>query len=205
MNGRLRNSEMVDLVRSLRALADEDRHVQAPPHVHAAVMQTWDVVRPSAQHAGHGRRGRAAILAIGSLAAALVAVVVMYRAPWEPSRTQPVAARSPEQQRVVLTPPPADRDTSAEVHRQRPRRLRTRVETMAPRHGAGMVFVADPILDASATKIVRVRVPRTALVGLGLPLVEPDDRGLVELEMLVGEDGVARTIRYAVPIAVRQE
>jgi hypothetical protein len=205
MNGRTSNSEMVNLERSLRALADEDCHVQAPPHVHAAVMRRWDVMRPSAQHNRDGRRRLAAILAVGSLAAAVVAAVVMSRVPSEPSLAEPVVARAPEEPGVVVSPPPADRDTPAEGHGQRPRRLRTRVETMAPRPGAGMVFVADPILDASATKIVRVRVPRTALVTLGLPLVEPDDRGSVELEMLVGEDGVARTIRRAVPVAVRQE
>jgi hypothetical protein len=205
MNGRMSNSEMVNLERSMRALADEDCHVQAPAHVHAAVMRTWDVMTPSAQHSRHGRRRLAAILAVGSLAAAVVAAVVMSRVPSEPGLAEPVVARAPEEPRVVVSPPPADRDTPAQGHGQRPRRPRTRVETMAPRPGAGMVFVADPILDASATKIVRVRVPRTALVTLGLPLVEPDDRGSVELEMLVGEDGVARTIRRAVPVAVRQE
>jgi hypothetical protein len=205
MNDRMSNSEMVNLERSLRALADEDCHVQAPPHVHAAVMQTWDVVVPFARTPRHERRRLATLLAIGSLAAAVVAAVVMYRAPSEPSRAEPVVARAPEKPRVVLNPLAADRDTRTKVHGQRPRRSRTRVETMAPRYGAGMVFVADPILDASATKIVRVRVARTALVTLGVPLVEPDERGLVDLEMLVGEDGVARTIRRAVPVAVRQE
>jgi hypothetical protein len=67
------------------------------------------------------------------------------------------------------------------------------------------VLVSDPILDASAMSIVRVRVPRTALATLGIPLVEPNVGGSVELEMLVGEDGVARTIRPVVPVAVRQE
>jgi hypothetical protein len=37
------------------------------------------------------------------------------------------------------------------------------------------------------------------------PLLEPDDRRSVDLEILVGEDGVARTIRRAVPVSVRQE
>jgi hypothetical protein len=68
-----------------------------------------------------------------------------------------------------------------------------------------MVLVADPILDASATSIVRVRVPRAALATLGLPLVDPNERGSVELEMLVGEDGITRTIRRARPAVIRQE
>jgi hypothetical protein len=45
----------------------------------------------------------------------------------------------------------------------------------------------------------------TALAPLGIPFVDPNDGGSVDLEILVGEDGVARTIRRAVPVVVRQE
>ena len=45
MIDRTRDSDMVDLERSLRALADEDCHVSAPPHVLAAVMQMWELYR----------------------------------------------------------------------------------------------------------------------------------------------------------------
>jgi hypothetical protein len=38
MNGQ--RSQMADLECALRALAEEDCHVQAPPHVQASVMQT---------------------------------------------------------------------------------------------------------------------------------------------------------------------
>jgi hypothetical protein len=200
-----RHSQMADLERALRALAEEERHVDAPPHVHAAVMQTWDIVTPFASHRRGGRRGRAALLAIGSIAAAVVAAVVMYRAPSEPSRPEPVVARPAERPRVVTNIPPTGGDTLVETHRPRPRRPRTPRETSVPRDASGMVLVADPIYDASATSIVRVRVPRRALVTLGIPLVEPNDGGSVDLELLVGEDGVARTIRHAVPVAVRQE
>jgi hypothetical protein len=198
------NSQMEDLERWLRALAGEDRHVQAPPCVQAAVMQTWDAVRPFARHRRQRRGRRAALLAIGSLAAAVVAVVVMTRAPSQPSRREPVAAPPVEKPPAVTIVPPAGSGTSVEARRPRPRRPRPPGDAMPPRFEPGMVLVADPILDASATSIVRVRVSRTALVTLGIP-VEPDDGGTVDLEMVVGEDGVARTIRRAVPVAVRQE
>jgi hypothetical protein len=199
------HSQMVDLERALRALAEEDCHVQAPPHVHAAVMHTWDIVRPFARHRRGGRSGRAAILAIGTTAAAVVAAVVMYRTPSEPSRPEPVVARAAEKPRDVTDLPAIDGDTPTETHQPPPRRPRTRGERAAPGDEPGVVLVADPILDASAASIVRVRVSRAALVTLGIPLVEPDEGGSVDLEMLVGEDGVARTIRRAVPVAVRQE
>ena len=205
MNDRMPDSEIVELERSLRAVAEEDGRAQAPPHVHAAVMQTWDLERPFAQRRRRGRSRNATLLAIGSVAATIVAVVAMYRASPAPSRPEPVVAPAAEQPRVVTTEPRPEIDVPAEAHRPRPRRPRTRGETTAPRYAPGMALVADPILDAKATSIVRVRVPRHALVMLGIPVVEPDDGGSVDLEMLVGEDGVAQTIRRAVPVVVRQE
>jgi hypothetical protein len=199
------NSQMLDLERSLRALAEEDCQVQAPPHVHAALMETWDVVRPFAQHRRRRRSRYTALLAAGSMATAVVALAVMYRAPSAPGRPEPGVSRAVEKPYIVTNGPPATSDTAVEAHRPRPRRPRSRGEATRPHYGPALVLVADPILDASATSIVRVRVPRTALVPLGIPLVEPDYRGSVDLEMLVDEDGVARTIRRAVPVAVRQE
>jgi hypothetical protein len=40
-------------------------------------------------------------------------------------------------------------------------------------------------------------MPRTGLATLGVPLANPEAEGVVELELLVGEDGVARAIRRA--------
>jgi hypothetical protein len=205
MNDRMDNTEMVELEHSLRALAAEDCHVQAPPQVEASVMQTWYALRAfDRQRCDHGSP-RAALLAIGSMAAAIVVAVVMNRAPSEPSRLEPVVARVAEKPPVITSVPPAERERSVKAHRRRPLRPRRQNETMAPPNAPGMMLVADQILDASATSIVRVRVPRTALLTLGIPLVEPDDGGSVEVELHVGEDGVARTIRRAVPVAVRQK
>jgi hypothetical protein len=65
----------------------------------------------------------------------------------------------------------------------------------------GLVLVADPVLDASALTVVRVRVPRSTLAHLGVTLADPDATGSIDLEVLVGEDGTARTIRRVVPVA----
>ena len=66
-----------------------------------------------------------------------------------------------------------------------------------PQDGVGLVLVADPMFDSTAATVIRVRMPRSALAALGLPIAEPDAAGAVDVEMLVGEDGVARTIRRA--------
>jgi hypothetical protein len=199
------NSHMGDLERSLRALAEADRHVEAPAHVQAAVMSTWDIVKPFAPHRRRRRTRGALFLAIGSTAAVVVTVVVMYRVPSELVRPDPIVVAVAEKSPVARNLPPTDNNSLVEAHRPRPRRPRMRGETAAPRGERGLLLVADPILDPIAASIVRVRVRRTALVALGIALVEPNDSGWVDLEMLVGEDGVARTIRRAVPVSVRQE
>jgi hypothetical protein len=134
-----------------------------------------------------------------------VALLALYRASPAPGPPEPVVAPAVERPPVVTSAPPPDANSPAEVHRLRPGPSRSRGETVAPRYELGVVLAADPILDASTTSIVRVRVRRPALVALGMPLVEPDEGGLVDLEILVGEDGVARTIRRVVPVGVRQE
>jgi hypothetical protein len=84
MNDRMDNTEMVELEHWLRALAAEDRHVQAPPQVEASVIQTWYALRAfDRQRCDHGSP-HAALLAIGSMAAAIVVAVVMSRATSEP-------------------------------------------------------------------------------------------------------------------------
>jgi hypothetical protein len=58
-----------------------------------------------------------------------------------------------------------------------------------------MTLAADPIFDNEPLEIVRVRMPRSALRGLGFALVEPEAAGLVDVDLLVGGDGLPRDIR----------
>ena len=60
------------------------------------------------------------------------------------------------------------------------------------------MIVPDPFSDATALHVVRVRMARGALAAtLGMPMIDPDAQELVEVEMLVGDDGIARSIRNA--------
>ena len=45
--------------------------------------------------------------------------------------------------------------------------------------------------------VMRVRMSRSALASLGFPILEPDAAGVVDVEVIVGEDGVAQSIRRA--------
>jgi hypothetical protein len=204
MNESMRNSDMVDLEQSLRTLAQEDSHQQAPPHVHAAVMRTWDAVRPFADHRRRARRRAVLFLGIGAMAATLAAVVVLRPDP-ERSQPQPIVEQLAERAPVGSNAPPPGATTASKTEPARRRPPHRPVGITASRHEQGVVLLGDPVLDASTTTIVRVRVSRAALVTLGIAPVEPDDEGSVELEMLVAEDGVAQTIRRATPVAVSQE
>ena len=49
--------------------------------------------------------------------------------------------------------------------------------------------------DGDIAQRVRVRVPRSMLPMLGVPIINPDAPGTVNLEVILREDGLARTIR----------
>ena len=63
-------------------------------------------------------------------------------------------------------------------------------------------LVLVPEFDrAGPLMLMRVRMTRREFSRLGVPISNPDGNGLVDVEVLVGEDGVARSIRRAVPVA----
>jgi len=198
------DSEIANLGASLRELAQEDRHSEAPARVQAAVLQAWDLRQQSVEHRKRGRR-YAALLAIGSIAAGFVTVLVLERRPSPPSAPAATVARVADRPRVVDAPAVAV--TPPAVHARRAPLSRPSTLRDAPHEAyeRGIVLVADPILDASAIRVVRVRMPRTALPTLGIAVADLDQSGWVDLEMLVGEDGAARTIRRAMPVTVQQE
>ena len=66
-----------------------------------------------------------------------------------------------------------------------------------PPINTGYVIVPEPFTDPAALHVVRVRMARMALATLGMPIADPDAEGLVDVEILVGDDGVARSIRNA--------
>jgi hypothetical protein len=58
-----------------------------------------------------------------------------------------------------------------------------------------MLFDATPALRGEPLQLVRLRLPREALQGLGVALLEPEAGGMVDVDVLVGEDGLPRDIR----------
>ena len=74
------------------------------------------------------------------------------------------------------------------------------MSVVAPREDAESVTEFVPLLASSAPpltsgQLVRVRVPRSALTALGLPLNLAHAGESVQADVLVGDDGLARAIR----------
>jgi len=73
-------------------------------------------------------------------------------------------------------------------------RLRTGLPNDNARPDATLLLVGEPILRGESARIVRVRMPASALPSLGIRGVTGDLAETVDVEVLIGEDGVARAI-----------
>jgi len=54
----------------------------------------------------------------------------------------------------------------------------------------------DPLADVDAVHVVRVEVTRSALASYGLPVAAGAEASVVSADVLVGQDGLARAIRF---------
>jgi hypothetical protein len=58
-----------------------------------------------------------------------------------------------------------------------------------------LLLVGEPILQGEPVRVVRMRVPASTLMGLGVRAASGDPAAPVDLDVIVGEDGIARAIR----------
>lgn len=175
MSGHRQFERNAPLETALRALAADDARAQAPDRVEAAVMAAWDAQRPAPRRPPRMRAHRL------WMAAAAAALVMTAYVGW---RSDPVK-------------PGAGRANGRAVHGASPR------DSVGARDG--LVLLPDPAFDVRSAAIVRVRMSGDALRSLGVVLPGSRAAGLVDVEMLVGEDGVARSIRRATPVAASKK
>jgi hypothetical protein len=190
----------MNLEQSLRELAQDDAKAQVPAHVDAAVMAAWDsAVWDERKRAAPGRRTWLA-WAMAAVAVSLVALAAVLTQRQEGAPRQGmehIAERSvtPE----VIEPARESIAPRIVVRSNRSARARTR-PVAPPPMDAGYVLVPDMASDGASLTLMRVRMPRSAFSNLGVPIANPDGDGLVDVEVLVGEDGVARSIRRAAAV-----
>jgi hypothetical protein len=69
----------------------------------------------------------------------------------------------------------------------------TRVTAQPVADNRTLLVVGEPILQGEPVRIVRMRVPASTLTGLGVRTAA--DVAHVDVDVIIGEDGVARAIR----------
>ena len=185
---------------ALRALAADDEHVSVSARVHDAVLREWDQ-----QHGVRKRRrmrhqpSRLAWVVVPAAAALMLAAAGLQRE----SVRHPMPEAVPTTNAVSIDVPaissgrgPVLEESSRNAELVSPIAVSATPPAAVDR-SFGYVIVPGPLVDPSALHVVRARMSRAALASLGMPIVDPNVDGVVEVEMLVGDDGVAQSIRHA--------
>ncbi len=190
----------------LAELRDAMANVEAPPEVRPAVLTEFRRLRSAPKRTGRGLfYGWCAVAASVALLASLI--YLMSR----PSAAPPARAR-------IVTPapvlPPREAEpvitAKAETSHQTVGGVRKRTRTRRPaapkpseRSGASELATdffllpsAPPMEPGDAGQVIRVKLPRAAMRSVGLPVNEDRWYDPVPADVILGQDGVARAVRF---------
>ncbi len=159
---------------ALRALAEQDRDREAPEEVEIRVLQAFRRRRA---------RGKLKAVALAGLAAA--AAITLFFARPQPKQAAPIPVR---QQPVAVAAAPAPEQKATP---------RARAAKRQPREIVTQFF---PLMDAPPPfergELLRVMVPASIMRQVGLPVNEDRLGDRVYADVLVGQEGLARAIRF---------
>jgi len=189
-----------------RAYADQDRDLVPRPDLERIVLaRCWAESARGAKGARSARGARGANRAKGRrvtvyalAAAASMALMALASQAWDAPALAPAPLEARALEAAAYPPPVASQPGRLVV---RPARRDSAVELGGAyvQHvelpAALMLFDAGPLQLREPLQMVRLRLPREALQALGLVLLEPDAGGVVDVDVLVGEDGLPRDIR----------
>jgi hypothetical protein len=173
------------IVEALRALAESGHDREASPEVETRLRQAF---RRRLAARRWKREGLLWATAGGTAAAAIAAGIVLFSG----GRKSPVAAPSVSAQvqqaaPVVEPAPPVSR----------PVRRPARVRSAMPRELATDFFpLIDVALPFEHGEMVRVTVPAATMLTVGLPVPEERLADPIQADVLIGEEGLARAIRF---------
>ena len=179
---------------ALRALAEEDAGLEAP-------LRVEDRVRKAFRRKHARRKWRNGLTWSLALAAAVI-VAVFVRMPDKqhpaPARAKDVATRPPQlavADHIVADPQPVEIPPASVPVRQ-VRRIAPKSD-LQPREVVTEFF---PLLDVAPPfergELLRVTVPASTMRKVGLPVNENRLTGRVYADVLVGNEGLARAIRF---------
>jgi hypothetical protein len=164
------------VIAALRALAEQDREREAPEEVEMRALQAF-------RHRRARRRLKAVALAGLATAAAIILFFAISRE--RPKQAVPAAIKQ-QPVAVAAVPEPAERPAA-----------RARSVKRQPREIVTQFF---PLMDAPPPfergELLRVVVPASTMRRVGLPVNEDRLADPVYADVLVGQEGLARAIRF---------
>jgi len=199
------NSERFDeetLTSSLRLLAEEMESLNAPPEIEQKLRETFrarKVVRPV------WRRSRSYWIAAVAAMILIVISVIALRSRTDPPK--PITAERVEQPQIKQQPiitPKIDEPEPQQIA-QKPRRPAKRqpANSEVANHVNREIATdfmplgyLNPATLQDGGQIIRVEVPRSALVNFGLPVNMNRYHEKVKADVLLGVDGMAHAIRF---------
>lgn len=200
---------------ALSGLALETEEECAPPRVKAAVLESFSRMYPPQSGAVTGGekadiiqfpsrlRGRTMItLAVAASILALIALSMQLMRPvLRPAGEEVIALVDPSievkpvtndggEAKMIESP-----ESIPEGKKAVPRRRPAAVNTSAEPDFIPLTWVSDTASLRSGT-VVRVEVERATLLSMGLPVNETRSDSLIKADLVVGDDGIARAIRF---------
>ena len=183
----------------LRAFAEDTAMAQAPARVEMRLRQEFRT-----QHVTFKVR-RAAVVAAWALAAAAVFAGVVTWRNWLHGRQEvamkhlssaPAAKKPPESNSSAGT----NHENTAQVTNGMPPQdsagAASSETLVADNELSGFTFLPGPLaVDADDAAILRVRMQRGALGALGLPVNEERANEWIQVDLLVGDDGLPQAVR----------
>lgn len=183
-----------ELKMRLKALASQSGR-SAPPRLEAALVAEFR----SRQRRKRTRRSANWYWAAAAAACLVVAAGLMRfeRRPTPPPRAAALLqAPTAVEARLTQAPPAAPARKTARRPRRVARPAAPRPGSKRPEMATEFIPVSYAATPAGQASIVRVRLPRTALLSFGLPMNVERAAEPVLADVLLGEDGVARAIRF---------
>jgi hypothetical protein len=174
------------VLQALAALAQDDREVEAPPEVEARLLGAFRARRRSGQR----------WLAITAAALAITAALWWNnRAPQQAVSTVSTVSRAPDAARPA--PVVATMANVARIHRKTARKVAA-VNPSPQTHEVVTDFfpLMNPEPSFERGQMLRVQLPASAMLTVGLPVPEEHLADLVQADVLVGEEGMPRAIRF---------
>jgi hypothetical protein len=166
----------------LAALARADESRSAAPDVEKALLQAF--------RRSHESIWTRRVAGWGALAATVALLWLVGRPAAKPGRQAATVTVPPSVMEIPAAPVPS---AVVAAHRLRPRPARVAVKREIVTNFIPVMVDPDPF---ERGRLVRVKLPRSALTAFGLPINEERFEERIQADVLVGEDGLARAIRF---------